>query len=243
MKRILIVNDDGINSPGLVELARLACPYGEVTVAAPRVQCSGNSQCISITELLEVRREAFPIPGVAAYSVDGTPADCAMIGCTALMPVKPDIVLSGINDGYNTGIDILYSGTIGAAMEALVHGVPAIAFSVAKGTKDFSLIEHYFDTLVAYTQEHPARANQIWSFNFPGLRPEEVKGIRYDCEPAQEEFYGITMFDVKEAGEDGTFLFSPIGSMPERGPAGTDMGAVLDGYIAAGLVENHVLKA
>ena len=244
MKKILIVNDDGIRSPGIEKLAELALPYGEVTVVAPRVQCSGNSQCISITNRLHVRKESFPVQGVEAYSVDGTPADCAMVGCTALSEEKPDIVFSGINDGYNTGIDILYSGTIGAAMEALCHGVKAIAFSLAKGTGHFQVIEQYFDTVMKYAEDHPAAPNQIWNINFPGVFPEQVKGISYGVRPAQQEFYDITTFDREEADAEDpdAFYLIPRGRMPEGGPAGTDMGAVLDGYIAVGLVENCILE-
>ena len=118
--RILVVNDDGIKAPG------------EVWVVAPAAQCSAMSHRITVRGDLEVKPYDFPATGVTAYSVWGTPADCVKVALGCLMTEKPDIVFSGINAGYNVGRDILYSGTIGAAMEALCWGVPAIAFSVAE---------------------------------------------------------------------------------------------------------------
>ena len=130
--RILVVNDDGIKAPGIHRLAKMAAGLGEVWVVAPDAQCSAMSQRITVRGDLEVKPYDFPVVGVTAYSVGGTPADCVKVALGCLMEEKPDVVFSGINAGYNVGRDILYSGTIGAAMEALCGGVPAIAFSVAE---------------------------------------------------------------------------------------------------------------
>ena len=116
--RILVVNDDGIQAPGIRKLAELARQFGEVTVAAPKHQCSGMSHRITVDAGLEIARVDFPVEGVEAYSIDGTPADCVKVAISNIMKEKPDIVFSGINRGYNIGYDILYSGTVGAAMEA-----------------------------------------------------------------------------------------------------------------------------
>ena len=129
--RILVVNDDGIKAPGIKRLVQMAAGLGEVWVVAPAAQCSAMSHRITVRGDLEVKPYDFPATGVTAYSVWGTPADCVKVALGCLMTEKPDIVFSGINAGYNVGRDILYSGTIGAAMEALCWGVPAIAFSVA----------------------------------------------------------------------------------------------------------------
>ena len=128
-RKILLVNDDGIRADGLAFLARLASRLGEVTVAAPDSQCSAMSHRITVHGELTVKKVSFPVPEVTAYSVSGTPADCVKVALHYLLSEKPDIVFSGINRGYNAGVDILYSGTVGAAMEALVNGIPAIAFS------------------------------------------------------------------------------------------------------------------
>ena len=110
MKRlkILIVNDDGIRSEGIAHLARAAAQFGSVWVAAPERQCSGMSVRLTISETSEmaVYRYDFPAPVEAAWSVDGTPADCVKVALRALLPFTPDVVLSGINDGMNAGLDL-----------------------------------------------------------------------------------------------------------------------------------------
>ena len=130
--KILIANDDGIRSEGIAKLARAAASFGTVWVAAPEHQCSGMSVRLTISEKsqMAVYRYDFPVPVEAAWSVDGTPADCVKVALNALLPFRPDIVLSGINDGLNAGLDVAYSGTIGAATEAAMHGVPAIATTI-----------------------------------------------------------------------------------------------------------------
>ena len=125
--RILIVNDDGIRSPGLISLAKMAVQLGEVWVVAPDNQCSAMSQRISVFGSIHVREVLdFPVEHVQAWSISGSPADCVKVALSYVMKEKPDVVFSGINNGYNVGVDILYSGTVGAAVEALVNGIPAI---------------------------------------------------------------------------------------------------------------------
>lgn len=124
----LIVNDDGIRAEGLRVLAAAAARFGEVYVAAPARQCSAMSQRISIYEPLIIRRASFPPSAVCAWSVEGTPADCVKAALRELLPVWPDYILSGVNYGYNTGYDIAYSGTIGAAMEGICSTLSAYLF-------------------------------------------------------------------------------------------------------------------
>lgn len=239
--KILIVNDDGIHAEGIYELTRLAKRLGDVTVAAPMRQCSGKAHAITVVDQMLVRKETdFPVSGVTAYSVDGTPADASMAAICGIMDEKPDFVFSGINDGYNTGIDALYSGTVGAAMEGLLHGVPAVAFSIGVGAKSFRIIEDTFDDLVRYVLEHPCRRNEIYSINYPACPAEEVKGIRYDCIPAEREFYDIYDY-ITVPAEENTFFLRCRPRVPERGPEGTDMDAVLQGWIAVGKLKNMVM--
>ena len=117
---ILVANDDGIASPGLLRLANAAARLGDVWVAAPAGQCSGMSQRVTIAEKLIVKPVNFPIGVRGAYSVSGTPADCVSAALTLLGELRPDFVFSGINEGCNAGFDIANSGTIGAAMEVPV---------------------------------------------------------------------------------------------------------------------------
>ena len=124
VKRILIVNDDGIEAEGLRKLAEAAVRVGQVWLAAPSNQCSAMSQKISVFDRISVVPHEYPVPVEAAWSVVGTPVDCVKVALNSLLPIVPDLVISGINNGFNTGFDIAYSGTVGAAMEALMQGIP-----------------------------------------------------------------------------------------------------------------------
>ena len=106
-RRILITNDDGIDSDGIARLAQAAKEFGEVWVVAPTHQRSAASHCITLREPIDVYPHDFPVKGVHAYSCSGTPADCVRVGGLSVMPAKPDVVLSGINFGYNVATDIL----------------------------------------------------------------------------------------------------------------------------------------
>ncbi|GIW30792.1 MAG: hypothetical protein KatS3mg071_0966 [Meiothermus sp.] len=123
--RILVTNDDGIYSPGLLALAEVAAAFGEVRVVAPDVEQSAMGQAITITRPLHYR--ATPMGGLEAYRVNGTPADCVVLGTHHWD--KVDLVLSGINLGSNLGHEIWHSGTVAAAKQAALLGIPAIAFS------------------------------------------------------------------------------------------------------------------
>ena len=140
--RILAVNDDGIRSPGLAALVRAVSGFGEVWVVAPSEQCSGMSQKLSLFNEMPLREADFPVPVMGAWSLGGTPADCVKVALDHLLDFKPDYVFSGVNDGWNAGYDIAYSGTIGACYEAVMNGIPAIAFS-AQGRGDLEIAEEY----------------------------------------------------------------------------------------------------
>ena len=132
--RILITNDDGINAKGLLPLAQWAQRLGDVTVMAPKFEQSGKSHGIEIHKAFEVKKVDFA-PGIEAYSVDSTPADCVRIAILG-MKKQFDLVISGINRGLNIGRDTIYSGTVGAIFEANALGVPAVALSTSPSYYD-----------------------------------------------------------------------------------------------------------
>lgn len=237
--RILVVNDDGIQSPGIRRLAEMACKLGEVWVVAPASQCSAMSHRITVCADLEVRKVEFPVEGVYAYSVSGTPADCVKAALLHIMPQKPDVVFSGINNGYNAGHDILFSGTIGAAMEALLGGVPAIAFS-SECECDYDVVDEYLYPIAKELIADELPLNQIWNVNFPCCPLAELKGILRDREPAQTQFY-LDHYDRTDRA-DGSIILSAQGVPITECEEGTDIGAVLAGYISIGKVQNHVLS-
>lgn len=164
--RILVANDDGIRSPGLEHLARMAATLGEVWVVAPDSQCSAMSQRISVFGTLDLQEVPdYPVAGVHAWTVSGSPADCVKVALACVMPEKPDLVFSGINQGYNVGTDILYSGTIGVTMEALANGIPAMAFSTENG-EDLRVADAWMLPLVRELLEQPIRPWEMWNLNF-----------------------------------------------------------------------------
>ena len=236
--RIMVVNDDGIESDGIRRLAGMAAELGEVWVVAPRHQCSAMSHCITVRGSLHVKEESFPVPGVKAYSVDGTPVDCVKVGIKYLLPQKPDIVFSGINFGYNVGADILYSGTVGAAMEALLNGIPAIAFSEERGGSGAAADTHLLPVVRKLLAKQIAK-DEIWNVNFPGCPPEELQGIRENRIPDRIPFF---MDDYRvEEREEKSFCLFVSGKAAQTAGKGTDMEAVLERYISIGKIRNEVL--
>jgi 5'-nucleotidase len=177
--RFLATNDDGILAHGLECLVAAAEPLGEVTVVAPDREQSATSHSLTLHHPLRpVKR------GERRWQVDGTPTDCVMLALEALMPEKPDWVLSGINHGQNMGEDVLYSGTVAAAMEGLSLGVPAIAVSFAGGDlrADITRLREQVATLtkvLAHIVALPAfPPSTLLNINLPPVPGEAVKGIR-----------------------------------------------------------------
>lgn len=225
--KIWVVNDDGIDSAGIKVLARHAAKFGEVTVIAPVEQCSGMSQRLTIG-LFEkgaaekrIRKVPFDVEGVKeAYAVEGTPTDCVIVAAE-YFDDRPDIVFSGINQGENAGIDILYSGTIGAAMEALVQRLPAIAFSLKWEATGFELVDQEIDGIIETLLEKKLPRNQIWNVNFPAHKPDTYKGMLWDRVPSQRRYR------------------EPISETDEVENA--DRVALDEGYISIGTITNMAL--
>ncbi len=166
---ICITNDDGIRGEGLLLLANWARKIGNVTIVAPLSQQSGKSHSIEFHHGFTVEKVSHP-SGAEAYTVDSTPADCVRVAMLALK--KPfDLLLSGINCGYNLGREIIYSGTVGAALEASVHGVKALALST--GFDSFTAAENHLDDLWQFVQEKRLLEKaDVWNINVP----EETTG-------------------------------------------------------------------
>ena len=163
MKQILLTNDDGIQAPGLKSLEESLASIGEVTVVAPDREMSGASQSISVHAPLRVRQL-----DERHYAVSGTPADTVIIGLYHLLPQKPDLVVSGINPGGNLGENVIYSGTVAAAMEAVLHGVPAIAISLAtRKYLDFSCAATFAAQLAAKVLEEGLPEGVMLNVNVP----------------------------------------------------------------------------
>ncbi len=199
--RILITNDDSITSPVLLPLAKWAQKLGEVTVFAPKVEQSGKSHGIEIHKAFEVKKYDL-CPGIEAYTVDSTPADCVRIAILG-MHRQFDLVISGINNGLNIGLDISYSGTVGAIMEAACLGVPAIAISTQPGSFDHAISQ--LDNVHAFFLRHSLMAkNDLYNVNIP-RGGEEIRITRQGGAYYSDDF----SFENDMATPCGIDVFAP----------------------------------
>jgi 5'-nucleotidase len=178
MPRLLCTNDDGILAHGLTCLVRAAEQIGEVTVVAPDREQSATSHSLTLHHPIRPIRR-----GERRYQVDGTPTDCVMLAVEALLEDKPDFVFSGINHGQNMGEDVLYSGTVAAAMEGLALGIPSIAISFAGGDlrADMAKLDEQIEVLVPLLRHLTTLPqfpeNTLLNVNLPPLRADEIKGM------------------------------------------------------------------
>ena len=235
--RILIVNDDAVDASGIAVLARAACRLGEVWVAAPAEQCSAMSQKLTLRELISVEEvPGFPAPVRGAWKIGGTPVDCVKVALEYLLEEKPDLVLSGINNGFNAGQDIAYSGTLGAAFEAARHNIPAIAFSAA-ADKYLGEMEPHLHGLLRELTEKPACPGFVWNVNFPAVRENRpLRGILRDRLVCPVSMYQERYVPVSRENGAVELECRGIPTPDTRIPDGTDAAAVRAGYISIGQV-------
>lgn len=179
--RILITNDDGIDARGIYELAKELSKENEVVVVAPREQKSASSHSISIHTPIKVREEKLEGLDVLAYSVVGTPADCTQVGIN-LVGGQIDLVVSGINRGLNSGTDILYSGTVSAAVEGAIYGLPALAVSMevdwSREDEDYSKAARYARQVIEISKDKFLRKNVVLNLNIPNREEKDIKGLK-----------------------------------------------------------------
>jgi 5'-nucleotidase len=238
--RILITNDDGINAPGLKVLeeiaAEIAGPEGEVWVVAPAFEQSGVAHAISYTHptmLVEL--------GPRRFAAEGSPADCVLAGLYQVMKdARPDLVLSGVNRGNNAAENVLYSGTIGGAMEAALQGLPAIALSQFFGSENARLDDPFdaaaktgVDTVRKLLRhgiwdDHAYRL--FYNVNFPPVPGASVRGLKVTSQGFRDE----TAFGMEPHVSPSGRMFLWVTGGPQHHPTGpgTDVTANLDGYIS-----------
>jgi 5'/3'-nucleotidase len=228
--RLLCTNDDGILAYGLECLVRAVDALGEVTVVAPDREQSATSHSLTLHHPLRpVRR------GERRFQVDGTPTDCVMLAVEALMPERPDFVLSGINHGQNMGEDVLYSGTVAAAMEGLSLGIPSIAVSFAGGDlrADVSLLDRQVDVLapllkrLTSLREFPR--NTLLNINLPPLPGAEIRGVRLTR--LGKRVYSDSLKPMRDPWGREIYWIGG-GSIAWTGEDDSDFRAVQEGYVS-----------
>lgn len=235
MKKILITNDDGINSNGIIRLAEAAKEFGDVWVVAPESQRSAMSHSVTLRHSVEVWEVDFPVPGIQAYACNGTPADCVRIGSLNIVPEKPDHVFSGINYGYNVASDLQYSATAGAALEAAFQKIHAIAFS-EDAKEEHEVTDQYIKEIMAELIDMPLGTNEIWNVNFPACKINECRGILRNRTVSLENFYNDRYNETVVSEKKKSYMVEGIRNY--EASEGTDLKAVFDRYISIGKVCN-----
>jgi 5'-nucleotidase len=224
--RILLANDDGYQARGLRMLADALAPLAEVVIVAPDRNRSGASNSLTLETPLRVERVEDNV-----YYINGTPTDCVHIAVTGgLLDHEPDMLISGINHGANLGDDVLYSGTVAAAMEGRFLGIPSIAVSlVLSGGQHFATAAALVRRLVERNATDPLPVDSILNVNVPDLPANEVKGIRttrlgfrHKSEPAVKAL---------DPHNRPIYWIGPAGAGQDAGP-GTDFHAVASGYVS-----------
>jgi 5'-nucleotidase len=223
---ILVSNDDGILAPGLALLADVCREVGAVTVVAPDREQSGTSHSLTLHRPLRPQRRPD-----GAFQVDGTPTDCVMLALQALMPEQPHFVFSGVNHGPNMGEDVLYSGTVAAAMEAVMLGVPGIGISFAG--HDPETLATYRDTLVRLVQRitrvQPFPSQMLLNVNLPPVPASAVQGIKVTS--LGSRFFSESLSKMKDPWGREIFWVGG-GTITWTGGIESDHSAVHAGYIS-----------
>lgn len=237
MPLILITNDDGITATGIHELVAVARTFGDVLVVAPDSPQSAQGHAITIERPIFVRQSNAFGPEIEAYECSGTPVDCVKIAKSVLLKGRtPDLCVSGINHGSNAAINIIYSGTLSAAMEASLEGVPSIGFSFLdyRSDADFSVCRPYVKKLIDHVLLYGMEAGSLYNVNIPKLPASEIRGIKV-CRQAEARWVEEYQEGQDPRGRPYYWLSGKFVNEDER--EDTDANALQAGYVS--LVPSH----
>jgi len=227
--KLLLTNDDGINAKGLYALAKELEKEYEIVIVAPDNQRSACGHSITITEPLFVKE--LKIDGIKskAYSVSGTPADCVRIGIDKLTEEKVDMVLSGINNGLNLGTDIIYSGTVSAAIEASIYKIPSIAVSteINDDIEKYTVAAKYASEILKIIKDTYNKDDVVINVNVPLIPKEKIKGIKA-CNIGSKAYDCYFKEDVNENNDKKFYL---KGKLSELEDENTDIYYIKRGYV------------
>ena len=228
--KILITNDDGIESPGIRALFEMLRDQAECLVVAPHKECSAAGHSISLYRHIAVETVSLG-RNFKGYSIEGTPADCVKFAIAELAKAKLDLIISGINLGLNSGVSVYYSGTVSAAREGLINEIPSVAISQAKDqTRDFDYALKLIRNLIKGYQNHVLPKDTFLNINIPPVVSSEVKGIRI-AKQAHSKF--VEWFEENEAGSNGKKSYAMRGDIHLINPDGTSDEEVLKAGFAS----------
>ena len=222
---ILLTNDDGIHAPALVALGQALSSLGRVTTVVPDRDQSATSHSLTLHRPLRIHRH-----GDDRYSTDGTPTDCVLIAFNGLLDARPDVVVSGINHGPNMGEDVFYSGTVAAAIEGAMQGVPAVAASlVTRDAADFADPARFVARLTAEVLARNLSGKRVFNVNLPHRPWKEIRGVR--TTRLGTRVYSDTL--IAKTDPRGRAYYWIGGQDPVWETAeGTDIHAVREGYVS-----------
>jgi 5'-nucleotidase len=226
---ILVTNDDGVQSKGLLAVKQALEAVGQVTVFAPDRNWSAAGHSKTMHKPLRIQQVSLA-DGSPAYTTNGAPSDCVGLALLGAIPARPDLVVSGVNQGANLGHDITYSGTVAGAMEAVVGGVPAIAASLdAREWSDYDAVVAVVAGLAGLILEQGLPPNILLNVNAPALPSHQVRGVAV-TRLGQRVYRDVLIERVDPKGQP----YYWIGGEPPTGVVedGTDVGAVAQGYIS-----------
>jgi 5'-nucleotidase len=225
--RILLTNDDGVRAPGVLAVALALRGQAELTIAAPTENQSGKGHSITTSDPIFVDTITLA-PDLPAYSLQTTPASCVKVAVGALMTQKPDMVVSGINRGYNLGTVTYVSGTVGAAREAALMGIPAIAASLAVEESDYKPAAEIVRQVVEMVRRNGLEPGSFLNVNVPAGAAGAIKGIQLT---RQSRLSGVERFEEQKSPRNRRFFWS-VWNEPAGDAEGTDVWAVEHGHAA-----------
>jgi len=228
---ILITNDDGITAPGIKSLVEVCSKIGEVVVVAPDSPQSGQGHAITIKDPIRLR-EVKQFEGVVAYECSGTPVDCVKLAKHVVLKDRQiDLCVSGVNHGSNASVNIIYSGTMSAAMEASIEGIDSIGFSLMDYSfkADFGPTKHYAEILIKNVLENKLKKCKLLNVNIPKLPLEEIKGMKI-C----TQGHGVWEEDFQEGSDPrgGKYYWLAGAFLADKAAPNSDLVALADGYIS-----------
>ena len=228
---ILVTNDDGISAPGIRALIAVMSEIGNVVVVAPDKAQSAMGHAITINSMLYLNKVSAENAAIVEYACSGTPVDCVKFAVNEVLKQKPDLCVSGINHGSNSSINVIYSGTMSAAVEAGIEGIPAIGFSLLDydWNADFNPIKSFVKKIALETLQQKLPLGIVLNVNFPKLKENEIKGIRI-CRQAKA--FWAEKFD-KRATPQGKDYYWLTGEFVNHDQGeDTDEWALEHGYIS-----------
>ena len=236
---ILVANDDGISAPGLRALIKVMNEFGEVVVVAPDGPQSGMGHAITLNSPLRCDKVQIDDGPQEEYSCSGTPVDCVKLAVNKILKRKPDLCVSGINHGSNSSINVIYSGTISAALEGALEGIPSIGFSLLDNAHDadFSASQEVVRKLVANVLKEGLEEGICLNVNIPKLPSKDIKGIRV-CRQANANW--IEEFDVRKDPAGRTYYWLTGTFQNYDNGEDTDECALTNGYVSVVPVQYDV---